>query len=137
MNIFRYTGRLHCWLYRLTSGVFTGLASGTPVLLLTTTGRKSGRHFTTPLLFLPDREDLVVVASYAGRDQDPQWWKNLQAHPEGSVQVGPHRWRVRAEPASEELKKHLWPVFCRYYPQYQEYQKKTSRVIPLVVLKML
>lgn len=136
MNLFRYTGRLHSWLYRLTSGVFTGLASGTPVLLITTTGRKSGRQFTTPLLFLPDSADLVVVASYAGRNQDPGWWKNLQANPQGRVQVGAHRWSVRAEQASEETKQRLWTVFCRYYPPYQDYQRKTSRVIPLVVLKV-
>ncbi len=134
MNLFRYTGRLHCWLYRVTGGVFTGLASGTPVLLLTTTGRKSGRYYTTPLLFLPDGPDLVVVASYAGRDVDPDWWKNLQANPKARVQVGTHHWRVEANQAGEEDKARLWPVFCRYYPPYQKYQSKTSRVIPLIRL---
>ena len=134
MNLYRYTGRLHCWLYKLTRGVFSGLASGTPVLLLTTSGRRSGRYYTTPLLFLPDGSDLVVVASYAGKDVEPDWWRNLQAEPQARVQVGPHHWRVEAAQASDEDKARLWPVFCRFYPQYQQYQRKTRRVIPLVRL---
>jgi F420H(2)-dependent quinone reductase len=126
--------RLHIAAYRLTQGAVGGLIDGVPNLLLTTTGRKTGRSFTTPLFFLPHEQHLVVVASYGGSSEDPQWWKNLQANGQGSVEVGPHRWRVTAKQAEPELKERLWPVFCRNYPAYAEYQRFTDRVIPLVVL---
>lgn len=134
-NFVRLVSRLHVLLYRFTLGAFGGLASGAPVLLLTTTGRKTGRRFTIPLLFLPDGPDMVIVASYGGNPVDPQWWKNLKAQPRATVEVGHHHWSVEAEEGGPELKERLWPVFCRYYPAYQSYQDKTDRVIPLVLLR--
>lgn len=134
-NLIRLVTRFHQALYRLTGGFVGGLIAGVPNLLLTTVGRKSGKKFTTPLFYLPDGASFVVVASYGGNPQDPQWWKNLQADPRGWVQVGPRSWEVSAEKGSEELKARLWPVFCRYYPEYLSYQARTERVIPLVVLR--
>ena len=121
-------------LYRLTGGVVGGLVAGVPNLLLTTTGRISGKQHTTPLFYLPDGPHLVVVASYGGHPQEPHWWRNLQANPWGEVLVGHHRWKVWAEKGSDELKARLWPVFCRHYPEYEVYQSRTDRIIPLVVL---
>ena len=126
---------VHRLLYRLSGGAVGGLISGMPNLLLTTRGRRSGRLFTTPLFYLPDGDDLIVVASYGGHPRHPQWWQNLQSEPRGTVQVGPHHWPVQAFEADEALKARLWPVFCRYYPAYQEYQFRTNRLIPLVVLR--
>jgi deazaflavin-dependent oxidoreductase (nitroreductase family) len=134
-TMIRFITRIHTALYRLTGGVVGGLISGTPNLLLTTRGRKSGKSFTTPLLFLPDGDTLILVASYGGSPQDPQWWQNLKVDPTAEVQVGSHRWPVTAEQASEELKARMWPVFCRYYSGYAQYQASTDRIIPLVVLR--
>ena len=89
----------------------------------------------SPLFYLTDGPDFVVAASYGGNPQDPQWWKNLQASGMGEIQVGPYRWKVTAEKASQELEARLWPVFCRYRG-YRDYQARTARVIPLVVLKV-
>ena len=126
---------IHRVLYVATGGFIGGMIAGAPQLLLTTVGRKSGRHFTVPLLCLPYGADLVVVASYGGCAEAPQWWKNLQVSPTGWVQLGAHRWEVVAERACEELKAELWPVFCHYYPGYEVYQARTDRTIPLVVLR--
>lgn len=132
--LLRWITRTHIFLYRLSKGTVGGLIAGVPNLLLTTVGRRSGRHFTTPLFYLPEGERLIVVASYGGSPEEPQWWKNLQASGRGWVEVGPHRWEVSAERAPEELKERLWPVFCRHYPTYADYQRRTERVIPLVIL---
>lgn len=134
-RIIKLVTQVHTLLYRLTVGGVGGLASGTPVLILTTTGRKSGRKIAVPLLFLPHGDSIVLVASKGGDPNDPHWWKNLQAHPEASVQVGQHHWKMVASQASPELKGELWPVLCRYYPPYQTYQDKTDRDIPVVILK--
>lgn len=136
-NVIRFVTRLHMALYRLTGGVVGGLIAGVPNLLLTTVGRKTGRMHTTPLFYLPDGPNFVVVASYGGNPKDPVWWLNLQANPRATIQVGHHVWKVEAEQGSPELKERMWPVFCKYYPTYQKYQEKTERVIPLVVLKPL
>lgn len=128
---------MHTWLYRATSGLFGGLLSGAPQLLLTTIGRKSGRHHTTPLLCLPDGPHLIVVASYGGQATAPHWAQNLMANPQAWVQLGPHHWEVRAELVDSTDRDRLWPVFCRYYPGYLAYQKRTDRQIPLLRLTPL
>ncbi|MBN9418358.1 hypothetical protein ABS71_07875 [bacterium SCN 62-11] len=134
-RVIRWITSFHTFLYRISNGVIGGLFAGAPQMLLTTTGRKSGKRFTTPLLTLPDGPNLIVVASYGGQAEAPHWAKNLIANPQGWVQIGPHHWEIRAEVASEELRDRMWPVFCRYYPGYVKYQKLTDRKIPLLVLK--
>jgi F420H(2)-dependent quinone reductase len=133
-SLIRLVTRFHTFLYRLTHGFVGGLISGAPQLLLTTIGRKSGKRHTTPLLCLPDGNNLIVVASYGGAIEAPQWCRNLQANPQGWVTLGPHNFEIRAEMADQQLKDRLWPVFCRYYPGYLTYQSKTDRVIPLMIL---
>jgi deazaflavin-dependent oxidoreductase (nitroreductase family) len=134
-SLVKLTTRMHILLYRATAGTVGGLVSGMPNMLLTTTGRKSGLKRTTPLFYLPDRGNFVVVASYGGNPKAPLWWKNLQADPTGWVEIGGRTFEVRASLASEELKETLWPVFTRHYPAYNDYQARTDRVIPLVVLE--
>jgi len=128
------TGTHEFW-YRLTGGWVGGNILGTPILLLETKGRKSGRVRTTPLLYLRDGDDMVVVASYGGSDHDPDWWRNLADDPQATVQVMSDRTPVRAQRASATEKERLWPRLTRMYPQYDAYQRRTSRDIPVVILR--
>jgi deazaflavin-dependent oxidoreductase (nitroreductase family) len=107
------------------------------VLLLTTTGRKSGRERTIPLLYLQDGEELVVVASNGGAPRHPAWWLNLEANPRATVEVGDRKLRVRAEQASPEEKERLWPKLVAMYSSYEDYQKRTEREIPVIILHLL
>lgn len=136
-TLVRLMTRFHMFAYKATGGVVGGLVSGVPNLLLTTRGRKSGNLHTTPLFYLPDGDRFIVVASYGGNPRDPAWWKNLQANPDGWVQVGHQRFAINAEQAPEELKEKMWPVFVRHYPGYEKYKARTERVIPLVILTPL
>ncbi len=111
--------------------------SGAPVLLLTTTGRKSGRPRTTPLNYLQDGESKVIVASNGGNDQHPAWYLNLRAKPDVEVQVGRERKRARAEVAVGEERARLWPLLVQMYSGYGEYQKEMKRTIPVVILRPL
>jgi deazaflavin-dependent oxidoreductase (nitroreductase family) len=122
-------------LYRLTGGRVGGMIRKAPVVLLTTTGRKSGQPRTAPLLALQDGENTVIVASNGGSDRHPVWWLNLQEHPEADLQLGSEKKRVRAERANDEEKARLWPQIVEMYSGYEEYQKKTERAIPLVILR--
>jgi F420H(2)-dependent quinone reductase len=124
----------HNELYRRTGGKVGGKAGALPMLLLTTTGRKSGRPRTTPLGYLADGDRIVLVASYGGDDRHPQWYLNLQANPDASVQVGAERRRVRATTATPEEKAVLWPRWVARYPTYARYQQMTTRDIPMVIL---
>ena len=112
-----------------------GRVSGAPVLLLTTTGRKSGKRRTTPLLYLRDGETIVIVASNGGRDVHPAWWLNLQTNPEADVQLGKARSPLIASNAAAEERARLWPLLVEMYPGYGDYQKRTKRQIPVVILR--
>jgi deazaflavin-dependent oxidoreductase (nitroreductase family) len=105
------------------------------VLLLTTTGRKSGRPRTIPLLYLPDGKNLVVVASNGGTAGDPTWRLNLEDEPEAKVEVDGRKLRVRAEEAEGEERRRLWERVVRMYGAYQQYQERTDRRIPVVLLR--
>jgi deazaflavin-dependent oxidoreductase (nitroreductase family) len=130
----KLVSRLHVTTYRLTGGRIGGTMMGCPVLLLTTTGRTTGKQRTTPLLYLKDGDDLIVVASYGGFDRDPAWWTNLKAHPDARVLVGSHDQAVVATQVSAQEKPRLWALLNRMYPSYEEYQRQTSREIPVVRL---
>lgn len=129
--------RAHSSLYRRTEGRFGGRMFGAPVLLLNTVGRKSGRARTTPLLYLREGEDYVIVASNGGAKKHPAWYLNLMEHPETTVEVEGGKERVRAERTSPEEKARLWPKLVEMYPGYADYQKKTEREIPVVILRSL
>ena len=104
------------------------------MLLLTTTGRKTGRKRTTPLLFARDGNRLVVVASNGGSNRNPSWWTNLRFNSEAEVEIKGDRWSVKADKANDAEKTRLWPLMTETFPPYEEYQRKTKRVIPVVIL---
>jgi len=125
---------LHTVVYRLSGGRLGGKMGSLRILLLTTTGRKSGQPRTVPLVFFEDGERLVVIASKGGDPRDPHWWENLKRAPDAEVQVGRERRRVRARLASPEERSRLWPRVKRENPAYAEYERRTSREIPVVLL---
>lgn len=135
MGLVRVLGRFHARIYRLTGGRFVGRVGKAPILLLTTTGRRSGEPRTAPLLFLQDGQQLAIVASFGGHPTHPVWYLNLEANPEVHVQVGRDRFAATARTASAEERRRLWPLFVEMYPGYAGYQEKTSREIPVVVLE--
>ncbi|HTT06610.1 MAG TPA: nitroreductase family deazaflavin-dependent oxidoreductase [Steroidobacteraceae bacterium] len=106
-----------------------------PTLLLTTTGRKSGRALTLPLIFGHSGADYVVVASKAGAPNHPSWYLNLEAQPEVHVQVKGDKFQARAHTASGAERARLWKKMVEIYGPYEDYQKKTQREIPVVVLQ--
>jgi deazaflavin-dependent oxidoreductase (nitroreductase family) len=131
----RFITAVHEFWYRMTDGLIGGSFMGTPMLLLTTTGRKTGKRHTTPLVYLEDGDDIIVIASNGGSDRDPQWWLNLVARPEASIQVGRRREDVRAEAAAVDERTRLWEKISSRYGQYEQYRRRTTREIPVVRLR--
>jgi deazaflavin-dependent oxidoreductase (nitroreductase family) len=125
---------LHRELFRRTGGKIGGQVGKLTMMMLTTTGRKSGQPRTTPLNCTTDGDRYLAVASYGGDDRDPQWFKNLQANPDATIQVGGDTIAVRASVATPEEKKTLWPKVVAAYKGYENYQRKTERDIPVVIL---
>jgi deazaflavin-dependent oxidoreductase (nitroreductase family) len=128
-------GREHVERYRETDGAEGHEWQGTTTLLLTTTGRKSGQRHTTPLIYRKHGDDYTIVASKGGADESPQWYHNIQADPTVEVQVLGDRFKAHARTASPEEKPEMWKAMTATWPQYDEYQKKTDREIPVVVLE--
>jgi len=125
---------LHVFLYRLSGGRIGGRIHNANVLLLTTTGWKTGKKRTRPLLYLRDGNRLVIIAANGGREKDPAWWSNLRHNPIGEVQILSEKETVYAQRASGSEKERLWALMTRMYPGYNEYQKGTKREISVVVL---
>jgi deazaflavin-dependent oxidoreductase (nitroreductase family) len=132
---FRILGRLHTIVYRATGGKVGGGMGKARVLLLTTTGRKSGQPRTQPLLFARAGNGYVLIASKGGAEHDPLWYRNLQATPTAEVQIGRKKERVRARDAEGEERERLWRALADLYPGYDKYAQKTSRTIPVVLLE--
>lgn len=103
-------------------------------MLLSYTGRKSGRSMTTPLLYIRDGRDIITVASKGGSATHPLWYLNLLANPECEVEIGRETTRMRARVASADEKTKLWPALVKVYPDYDVYQRRTKRDIPVVIL---
>src|SRR5829696_9317335 len=129
----RFTG-LNAAIYRATGGRVGGSFDGNPVLLLHHVGRRSGEERTTPLLYLRDGEDLVIVGSMGGTPKHPAWFHNLGARPETEVEVGRERRAVSARVADAEQRARLWPRLVEHYPAFDRYQARTEREIPVVIL---
>jgi F420H(2)-dependent quinone reductase len=125
---------IHTFFYRLSGGKMGGRLGKSPVLLLITTGRKTGKQRTTPLFYLKDGDNLILVASDGGSPTHPTWWLNLQANPQAGVELGSKKLRATARQADAEERKRLWPLLVAMHAGYAEYQKKTTRDIPLVIL---
>ncbi|HKA69097.1 MAG TPA: nitroreductase family deazaflavin-dependent oxidoreductase [Actinomycetes bacterium] len=108
---------------------------GAPVLLVTTTGRKTGRKIIKALIYQPYGDDYLIVASNGGLHQQPEWYLNLDANPEVEVQVRGDRFKALARTATPEEKPDLWRRMVSIWPDYDEYQKRTDRPIPVVILE--
>lgn len=134
MANWQWFGQLHRAVYRATGGRIGGNLVGLEMLLLTTTGRKSGLPRTTPMPFFRDGEHLVIVGSNGGADVDPLWWKNLQADPVGEVEIGRDKLSVQASIANAEDRTRLWPQLTTWNPNYRRYESKTRREIPVILL---
>lgn len=132
MNLFT---ALHVFFYKLTGGRIGGRFRGAPVLLLRTVGRKSGKGRTTPLLYAQDGSSWIIVASNGGKPKDPSWLSNLRKNPNATFQIKNRKQNARARIATLEERTRLWPIMTKIYPSYDDYQKKTEREIPLVVLE--
>ena len=128
-------GPEHVRRYVETDGEVGYVWNGAPILILTTTGRKSGEERSIPLIFGRDGEHCVIVASQGGRPRHPAWYLNLSADPAVDVRVKGDRFRARARTAAGEERERLWRAMNEIWPHYDEYQAKTSRVIPVVVLE--
>lgn len=122
------------FLYRLSDGGIGGSVQGLPVLLLTTTGRKSGKTRTVPVGFLRDGSAYVLIASNAGLPRHPAWFLNLENEPSATIQVKKRQMQVKAETANPEKRRELWARLIEVAPGYANYQKRTTREIPVVIL---
>jgi deazaflavin-dependent oxidoreductase (nitroreductase family) len=125
----------HARRYIATDGEDGHLWNGVPTLLLTTTGQRSGEPRTTPLIYGQDGDRYLVVASRGGAPRHPQWYRNLRVQPEVQVQVRADRFNARARTATLEEKPALWQVMTGIWPAYNEYQARTTRDIPVVILE--
>ena len=128
-------GQEHVRVYRQTDGQHGYHWRGTTILLLTTTGRVSGQERTTPLIHRTDGENWVVVASKGGAPEHPDWYQNLRASPEATIQVKGERIPVRASAAEGAERTRLWELMTESWPAYNDYQRKTRREIPVVVFE--
>ncbi|HUZ16218.1 MAG TPA: nitroreductase family deazaflavin-dependent oxidoreductase [Gaiellaceae bacterium] len=108
---------------------------GSTILLLTTTGRRTGNETTTPLIYQLDGDNPVIVASKGGAPEHPGWYENLAQAPEVGVQIKGDKFRARARVAEGEERERLWKLMNEIWPHYAEYQQKTDREIPVVVLE--
>ena len=120
--------------YLASGGTEGHESNGLYTLILATTGRRTGVPRRTCLIYGTSGDDFVVVASKGGADEDPAWFKNLQAEPSVGVQVGTRRFTARARVASPAEREALWPKMVDIFPLYAEYEQKTDRVIPVVLL---
>jgi len=130
-----YLGALHRTLYRVSSGRIGAYIWGLPIVLLTTTGRQSGRPRTVPLCSLQSGESYIVIASYGGLDRSPAWWLNLQRDPRATLQHGSSIRSVVAREATGGEREQLWAEVTAVAPGYLAYARRTTRRIPVVLLE--
>ena len=136
-HVNRYTssGGTEGHMYTLTPSGYSEMT--VPSLLLTTTGRKSGEKFIFPLFYGETGNGYIIVASKGGAPEHPGWYRNLLANPEVEVQVGTRKLKARARTATGAERAQLWEKALKYWPPYADYQKKTKREIPVVVLDLV
>ena len=134
-RLLRAATNLHQAIFRATNGRVTGRVAGMPVVMLTTTGRKSGKPYTTMLTSpIQDGDQIVLVASYGGSPRHPIWFLNLRDHPAVEVVMRGRAGPMRARVASAAERAALWPRVVQAYQGYAAYQQKTTREIPLVIV---
>jgi deazaflavin-dependent oxidoreductase (nitroreductase family) len=123
--------------FRTNGGRVGGPFEGAPMVLVTSTGARTGKPHTTPLMYLPDRDRVVVFASKGGAPTNPQWFDNLVANPKARAEVGTESFQVNAVVAEGEERDRLFEEQKRRYPQFGEYEAKTARKIPVVILEKI
>jgi F420H(2)-dependent quinone reductase len=138
----KYSSRALAWAYRKTGGkiggnwrVGAGAKKPVPTLLLEHRGRKSGKLFASPLIYINEGDNVIIVASMGGRDENPQWYHNLIADPDVHIEIGRDRRAVHAVLASPEEKERLWPKLVEAYADIDTYKAWTDRDIPVFILK--
>ena len=132
----RVMSAANTWVFKLSGGrLGNRFLRGAPVGLLTTVGRKSGQARTAPLIYGTDGERVILVASQGGMPRDPLWYRNLEANPEVEFQIGAELRKMLARRASADEKAAQWPRMVEIYPDYDDYQKRTERDIPVVILE--
>ncbi len=127
----------HRILYKGTGGRVGGNVGRAGILLLSTTGRASGRRRTTPVIFMPDGDDFIVVASNGGSDAAPDWWLNLKTDPRASVQLRSRVWPVVAEETTGQRRTSLWDRLVMVHPDFHSYSAQTRRRLPVVRLRLV
>jgi deazaflavin-dependent oxidoreductase (nitroreductase family) len=133
-SLIRVFGGFHAWVYESSRGRWGGRLLGLPMVLLHLVGWKTGKPRPTPLLYMKDGEDVVIVASFYGSANHPAWYRNLMANTECDIRADRRRYRVRARTATLEEREKLWPRLVDFYPDYAVYQSRTDREIPVVIL---
>jgi deazaflavin-dependent oxidoreductase (nitroreductase family) len=135
MFLWKLSTALYVWLYRMTKGRLGGSMADFNVLLLTTTGRKTGLKHTVPLGYVMDKDAYVVVGSNGGKENHPAWFLNLGTNSQAEIQVKDKMMTVHAETAQGEYRQQLWEQVKREAPSYRNYEGKTKRELPIVVLR--
>lgn len=123
--------------FRANNGTVTGVFAGRPLVLLTTTGAKSGQQRTTPLVYTKDRDNLVIIASKGGAPTNPAWYHNLLANPVATVELPGDTFQARARVAEGAERERLYDAQAALMPAFAEYQQKTNRLIPVIVLERI
>jgi deazaflavin-dependent oxidoreductase (nitroreductase family) len=125
--------KLNAFLYRLSGGRILGTLTGRPVMLVTMIGAKSGKERTVPLMYVPYKEGVIVVASQGGAPKTPVWYNNLVKNPDVVVQYKSTKMKLRARQVDDAEKAAVWPTCVAHYSEYDDYQKRTDRNIPVFV----
>ena len=131
----RASGKLNVPIYRLSRGRIGGKVGRAPVLLLTSTGRRSGQLRTAPVLFMQDDANVIVIGSNAGNKNEPAWSYNLKANPDADIQIRGTRRPVRARVSEGEERERLWKAMNSHYEGFEDYSERTSRDIAVFVLE--
>ena len=133
--VFKLGNVVHPWLYRLRRGRGVDRVQGAPVLLVTTTGRKTGRPHTVAVAYTRNGNDLVVIGSAGGLPGHPAWALNLRDRPQASVQLRDERFQVTSEWLDGQERERVWSQVVQLYPWFGDYQRKTTRPIPVIRLR--
>lgn len=133
--LFKIYIRFHIFVYRTSNGRWLSKVQGLPILLLTTTGRKSGKERTTPLCAIEDGGNYIIIASNGGMDKHPAWYFNVQANPQVTIQIKDRVMKASASTATAETRARLWSQLISVAPVYAGYEKRTTREIPVVILQ--
>ena len=126
--------KIHVFIYRLSNGSLGGSTGGAGVLLLNSTGRKTGKERITPLSFMMEDSNYVIIASYGGNKKNPGWFHNLRGNKDVTIRIKNTVKEVKATITSKDERNRLWPIITEWSPQYAKYQEKTSRIIPVIIL---